>query len=326
ARFTAASATLGIAGGVGALIVALALANGFRDEMRDKILRGTAHITAARADGYPLTNWRDVAAQLRVVPGVVTVSATSYDGALVAGADQATYAVLRGVDTENRAATLELRRVLIDGELDLRPAVEAKKESTPSHITEESGASNFSSFDGATHDFASLPTAVIGAELAARTNLRVGDTGKIISAGAALADPESVPRQQRVRIAGVFRTGLYEYDATWIYISLVTAADLVGAPLSASAMSIEIADPERVAEAAAAVRARLGEKFVVVDWREANRPLFAALSLERRVILTIIALIVMVAALNIATALALLVIERRPDIAILGALGARPRT
>ncbi|MEJ7708567.1 MAG: ABC transporter permease [Pyrinomonadaceae bacterium] len=220
-RFTAMAATLGIACGVGALIVALALANGFRDEIRDKILRGTAHITAARRDGRPITNWREQAAQVSALDGVASVSATSYDGALLAGTDNASYAVLRGVDTENAQATDELRRVLIHGELDLRAAAAPLEEGDADHAS------------------LPLPTAIIGADLAARTNLGVGDVAKIISASAMLIAPESIPQQRRVRIAGIFRTGLFEYDATWVYLSLEAASGLAGEALSASALSIE---------------------------------------------------------------------------------------
>src|SRR5882672_7343328 len=98
ARVTALIAVVGIAVGVAGLIVALALANGFRDEMRDKILRGTAHLTVMRSDGQPMTDYAEVATRIASVPGVVTATGTTYDGAVVIGNRASAYAVLRGVD------------------------------------------------------------------------------------------------------------------------------------------------------------------------------------------------------------------------------------
>src|ERR1044072_10054633 len=98
ARVTAVIAVLGIAVGVAALILALALASGFRDEMRDKILRGTAHLTVVRSDGQPMLEYRDVANRIVSVNGVDTASGTTYDGALIIGPNASAYAVLRGID------------------------------------------------------------------------------------------------------------------------------------------------------------------------------------------------------------------------------------
>src|SRR5882762_9819531 len=100
ARVTALLAILGIAFGVAALIVALALANGFREEMRDKILRGTAHITVMRADGQPMPDYHAVTEQLTNVAGVTDATPTTYDSAVVSGPNASAYAVLRGIDSE----------------------------------------------------------------------------------------------------------------------------------------------------------------------------------------------------------------------------------
>jgi lipoprotein-releasing system permease protein len=166
---------------------------------------------------------------------------------------------------------------------------------------------------------------VVGAELAARSGLRaVGDEGWIVVGEKTDEAPGFATRSRRVRVAGVFRSGLFEYDSTWVYLPLAAAADFAGAPAdSASAVSVETADIYRTPETAARIREAVGPEFTVVDWQEANRPLFAALALERRTVSLIIALVTIVAALNITTTLVLVVVERRADIAILGAVGAR---
>jgi lipoprotein-releasing system permease protein len=334
ARATALFAILGIAFGVAALIVALSLANGFRDEMRDKILRGTAHITLMRRDGQSMPDWRDVAARIRRINGITDASPTTYDGALLSSMSNSAYAVLRGLDRESARAVTQVRRTIVSGAIE--PLL-----NEPSPFSDESRAPQDSPedehtaarrMDSPTTPFdeipseAALPNAVIGSELAARANLQVGDTATIISGDSTLTPLGLAPRYRRVRVAGLFQSGLYEYDATWIYLSLETAASFAGTPApAASVISIEVADIYSVEQLSAQLREQLGAAYTTVNWQEANRPLFAALSLERRMGLFIIALIILIATLNITTTLVLVVAERRSDIAILSAMGVRAR-
>ena len=324
ARVTALVAILGIAFGVAVLIVALALANGFRDEMRDKILRGTAHITLMRKDGEAMTDWRQVAARVREVDGVRDAVATTYDGALLTGQKGSAYAVLRGIDSNSANGKIELRRSLIEGSIEpLFSDVGTPVETPLAEKADRTLEPDLESFKAAPSD-AALPSAVIGAELAAHAGLRVGDIAQIISGDAQLTPLGLAPRYRRLRIAGIFRLGLYEYDATWIYVSLPVAVSIAGAPHgSASVISIDVLDIYTVSHIGQRIRERAGGDFMTVDWQEANRPLFAALSLERRMGLIIIGLIIFIATLNISATLVLVVVERRTDIAILTAMGAR---
>jgi lipoprotein-releasing system permease protein len=119
---------------------------------------------------------------------------------------------------------------------------------------------------------------------------------------------------------------LFEYDSTWIYLPLETAAAFSGNAHAASVVSVQVANIYEVGQTAAKVRGLLGSSYTTVDWQEANRPLFTALALERRIGVVIIALIILIAALNITTTLILIVMERRRDIAVLNTLGATPRS
>jgi lipoprotein-releasing system permease protein len=300
-RATALAAVVGIAFGVAALIVALALANGFRDEMRDKILRGTAHINVTRVDGQPMPDYTAVAERIRKVDGVTGASATTYDGAVLSGPSGSAYAVLRGIDDKSAPARLELQRTLIEGSM----------ESFLASATRESRETR-------------LPGVIIGADLAKRAGLHVGDVAEIIPANASLA--KLTPVYRHVQVAGIFRSGLYEYDSTWIYLPLETAAAFAGTSRAASVISVEVRDIYDVKRIAANLRADLGNGYTTVDWQEANRQLFTALALERRMGFFIIALIILIAALNITTTLVLVVVERQSDIAILGAMGATARS
>ena len=130
ARVTALAGIAGIACGVGSLIFALALSNGFQDEMRDKILRGTAHVTLTRADGKPIEDPQRVIARLHTVPGVVDAAPTTYTGALLSGAEGAAYTVVRGVERTSARSLAEIRRTLTEGALEPLFA-EARGEDVP---------------------------------------------------------------------------------------------------------------------------------------------------------------------------------------------------
>ncbi|HVF48785.1 MAG TPA: ABC transporter permease [Pyrinomonadaceae bacterium] len=372
AQLTALAAMLGIACGVGALIVAMSLANGFRDELQDKILRGTAHLTLMPEDGRPFADWRASVAALRGVEGVTDATATTYTGALLSGPDGAAYTIVRGVDTEAARVLAEIRRTLVAGSIEnlFLEAPTDTGEARSSSSAKESASSNKderapSKSDGRTladEDKRALPDedddassnetmlsllgevedgppaqVIVGAELAARTGLaRVGAEGWLVSGEKSSESNGFAPRIRRIRVAGLFRSGLYDYDAAWTYTSLAMAASMsddgatdklsedVHAPaVRASVISVEVADIYATRDVAERIRRAFGEGWTIVDWREANRALFAALELERRTVTLIIMLIMLVAALNITVTLALVVVERRADIAILGALGAR---
>lgn len=295
-RITAIVAVAGIAIGVGSLIVALALANGFRDEMREKILRGTAHLNVMRSDGQPIANYRSVLDQLRKVDQVVSASATTYDGAVVTGPKGSAYGVLRGLDRDSVSARAEIAPLIVEGSAD--PVFQPK--------------------DG------DLREVLIGSELASRAGLRVGDVAEIISANANSTSSE--PVRKLTRVAGIFRSGLFEYDSTWIYLALDLATALTGTVDRVSVVSLQVKDIYDVKRVAASVRGALGNDYTAIDWQDANRPLFAALTLERRMGFLVIGLIILIAALNITTTLILVVVERRRDIAILNAMGSSNRS
>lgn len=281
ARATSIAAIAGICMGVAALIVAFALSNGFRDEMREKILQGTEHLSVLRADGRPIENYSELATRLRQIEGVVSASATTYDGAIARGPKGSGYAVIRGIE-KDRGQWLS--------EVSFGPLFEPSP---------------------------AIVNAVVGSDLAARLGVSVGDVFQIIP-----ANESAGGLTHRLRTAGIFRSGLFEYDSTWIYVSFDTASVLSGDNHAGSTMSVQVSDAENVKQVAAGVAKTLGSGYTTLDWQQANQPLFTALALERRMGLFIIGLIIAIATLNITTMLILVVVERRRDIAILNALGA----
>jgi lipoprotein-releasing system permease protein len=267
ARFTSVVAIVGIAAGVASLIVAQALARGFADEMRDKILANTAHVSVFLKDGGEIVDYRETTEALKKIENVREVSPTAYENSLVIAKDETAYSILK---------------------------VQTQTDLKGSQIS-------------------------VGARLAEKLNLKPGDEAEIVTL------ENQTP--SRVRVAATFETGLYDYDSTWIIITPEKYAQLRGQPeFQPAILNVSVRDIYRAGETAARIRAVLGENFKALDWQEANRPLFAALSLERKVALAVICLIIFIAALNITTTLALLVGERRLDIAILRTCGARSRS
>ncbi len=267
ARFTSVAAIVGIAAGVASLIVAQALAKGFSDEMRDKILANTAHIAVFLKDGSNIDNHPEIAETVKNIENVREVLPTAYENSLLIGETETSYAVLKVSDRSN----LKGSRI------------------------------------------------AVGARLAEKLNLKIGGEAEIVTL------ENQTP--SRVRVAETFETGLYDYDSTWIYVSPEKFAQLYGQPqFTPSILNVSVRDIYASGETAQKIRRDLGENFKVVDWQEANRPLFAALSLERKVAFAVIGLIIFIAALNITTTLALLVGERRLDIAILRTCGATTRS
>jgi lipoprotein-releasing system permease protein len=283
ARATSVAAIVGICMGVAALIVALALANGFRDEMKEKILQGTAHLSVHRSDGQPIEKYAELANRLKEVDGVVSASATTYDGALVRTANASGYAVIRGIEKE--AGDAVVRRWLSNGSID--PL-----------------------FDN------SVPSALIGEEMASRLQVKEGEAIQILPAN----DPGNT--KHWLRVVGIFRSGMFEYDSTWIFVGLETAQQLSGGTHATSTISVQLNDPDNVKQTSAEILKAIPPGHGIVDWQQANQPLFSALALERRMGLFVIGLIIAMATLNITTMLILVVVERKRDIAILRALGA----
>lgn len=280
ARFTEIAAIVGISVGVASLIVAQSLARGFQDEMRDKILANTAHVSVFLKDGSEIFNWREISENLKQDENVIEVTPTTFESAILSGANSSSYAVIK---TENGKWKTEN-----DKSADSPDAISVK----------------------------------IGAELAEKNNLKIGDEVDLIT----FVD-ETTPKISRVLVEDVFNTGLYEYDSIWINISTENFNKISGkTKYTPKSLSISVRDIYKANETAAKIRAKLGENFRVLDWQEANQPLFSALSLERKVSLAIISLIIFIAVLNITTTLALLVNERKLDIAVLRTCGAKTRS
>lgn len=302
-------AVAGIALGVAALLFAQALITGFRSDVQEKILRGTAHLNLLREDNGGIENYRELARRALRVPGVRTAAATIYAPALIELNDRQEQAVLKGVDTDAPRAANELFALSVEG---------------------DAGALLPSSSDSASTQSETAPPGgiVLGRQLAQALGAKLGDVVTAITAVQRLtpAGMQTRPRDTRFRIVGIFSSGLHEYDSKWGYIALSAAQSLSGQGQTAGVIQMNVADINAVGEVGARVRDLAGAGFMTTNWQELNRPLFAALQLQHRMVVAFFALLIAMAALNIITALTMMVIEKYRDIAILRAQGATPRS
>jgi lipoprotein-releasing system permease protein len=166
---------------------------------------------------------------------------------------------------------------------------------------------------------------VLGRELADSVGARVGEQVTLIAPQQQLAVLGAAPRMRRLTVAGIFRSGMYEYDANLAYVSLPSAQDLLGTKGEISGFGLRLKDVDQAPEAARQAQRRSGEGFWARSWQDLNRPLFSAMKLERTVMFIILTLIILVSAFTIISNLLLLTIEKAREIGILQALGASPR-
>lgn len=287
-----AIAITGIALGVASLVFAQALVTGFRREVQEKILEGTAHINLLRSDNSGIEDYRALAQKVAALPGVRAVSATTYEPVLIAAGERQEQAVLKAVDLQASRDANEVFSTIVEGDASML----------------------------------SEGTVILGQELARVLGVRKNDSVTVVSAHSRLTPLGLAPRPRNTRfqIAGIFSSGLYEYDSKWAYISLPAIQSLRGDGDVANVIQLKVNDIYSVDDLASKVSDLAGTGFITTTWKELNRPLFAALQLQQRIIVIFFAMLIVLAALNIVTTLTMTVVEKHRDIAILRAQGARP--
>ena len=287
----------GVAVGVMALIVVIAVMTGFEVDLKTRILGGQANVVLMRYSG-PFEDYRSVMQRVAEVDGVAASTPFIYTQVMLRTISNTTGAMLRGIDPAT-----------IGGVLKTLENVRVPEGSTPA------GA-----------EAADVPGIVLGRELAKNLGVVQGDPVHVISPRGMLAPTGHVPTMKPFRVSGYFESGMYEYDQTFAYINLADAQRLLRMGEAVTGLEIRVHDIYRAREVADAIVARLGPSYYARDWMQMNRNLFKALKLERRVMFIILSLIVLVAAFNIASSLIMLVMGKTKDIAILKAMGATDRS
>jgi lipoprotein-releasing system permease protein len=312
-----AISVIGVAAGVASLIIALAITNGMRRDLQDKLVGSTAHVLLMRIAGDGIRDWRPLLARLRALPHVTAAAPGLYEEVLISRNAKSAGALIDGiVPADQRTVSGILQTVQQGSAAALEPI--ASEGSTPSHRDETAmnGAPDSSSNQA-------VPPIVIGQDLATTIGAEVGDTILVTSPQGELTPLGLVPKYQRYTVAGVFNSGFYQYDSSYAFIRLADAQRLFSEPDLISAISFKVDDMYRAEVIARQIEQAAGPGYQSTNWMEQNRELFRALRLEQVVTFIILALIVCVAALNILIALTMMVMEKTRDIAVMMSFGVR---
>ena len=281
--------TIGVAVGVMALVIALALMTGMQGELRDRILGSTAHIYVWHTGGI-----RDYQADVRrllQVPGVTGAAPAILGKALVTSGHDSAFISLKGIDPSLEPNVTDIRRSMLQGSLDsLTPGGDER------------------------------PGVLMGKDLASMLGVKVGDTVNLLTPNATLTPMGLMFRPFTVRVSGIYSLGLYEFDSSYGFISLDLAKRLLG-KTGPDLVQLKVRDIYAAPQIAEEIAPRMGKDYVAQDWSDMQKQLFSALWMEKMGISIAIGLIVAVAALNIVASLILLVMEKSRDIAILKTMG-----
>jgi len=292
-RLVTLLAVIGVAAGVTTLVIALAMNTGFRQAIRDRLLTVTAHVNLKPAGPEVIRNYRELMARLAGTPGVRSIEPAIYDTVLLSSGNRARGVVLKGVDPELELNASEALHRIAAGSADFHA------------------------------DADGIPAILIGRLLADDLKISVGDYLTLTSPQGSLTPFGMLPRSRRFRVAGIFDSGFYDYDANWTFVTLASGQAMAGIGDVVSLLELRVNNLDDAARVAEEISRRAGSGFTVSTWMDENRALFRALSLEKLVTALFIGLITFVAGLNILVVLTMTVTDRSKDIAVLMAMGAR---
>jgi lipoprotein-releasing system permease protein len=290
-----AVSVIGVAAGVMALVIALAINNGFRDTLQRNLLGATAHVMILKKErgDEGISGWEQIAEKLSHLAHVKSVAPGLYESGYLSGTVQGSGVVVKGVAVDPNAPVADTLLHLKAGSID------------------------------GLRDSSGLPGIILGARLGENIGAVVGKQVTLVIPTGELTPFGPRPSFVRLRVAGIFETGFYDVDMNWAYTSLATVQKGFGLADVVNSIELRLDDIYRAAEVARAAEMAIGPKLGATTWEEQNRPILNALKTERVVTVVTIGLIQIVAALNILIALVMMVMEKHRDIAILMSMGAR---
>jgi lipoprotein-releasing system permease protein len=286
----------GVALGVMALIIVLAVMTGFEEDLKDKILGTNAHIVILNGSG-PMDDYQKLLKKVQGMDGVVAATPFIYNQVMLSSGKNVSGVVLRGIDVQSDARVTNLHKSIVEGSLN--------------------------SLDDPT---AKPPALVIGKELAKNLGLFLGDSVDVISPMGNITPFGMMPKMRRFKVAGIFNTGMFEYDSTLAYVSLGEAQQFLGTGDVVTGIQLRVRDVYKTVALVQKINAELGPPYYARDWMQMNKNILFALKTEKSVMFIILTLIVLVAAFGIASTLFMVVMEKTRDIAILKSMGATSRS
>jgi len=291
----------GIFLGVAALIIVLAVMNGFENDLRNKILGINSHIVLMQYSGM-FREHEKVMHEVAQIDGVIASTPFIYSQAMVKSGVRTSGVILRGMSTKTAFTVINLGRM---------------QEGNIEYLSEKNRPNLKLS-----GELSKLPGIVVGRELAKNMGMYLFEPVYVISPHGVATPMGLIPKMKKFIVVGIFDSGFYEYDSTLAYIELKDCQDFLGMGDHVSGLEIKVNNIYKADVIAKAMERKLGFPFWARNWMEMNKNLFSALRLEKRVMFIILSLIVLVAAFNIISTLIMVVMEKNKDIAILKSMGA----
>jgi lipoprotein-releasing system permease protein len=334
----------GVAAGVASLVIALAINNGFRQDLQDRLLGSTSHINLLRIQSDGIKDWRPLMDRLAKQPHVIASAPAIYEQVLVSRGPRARGAVLKGLIPAYERKVSDLLNSVKTGSADAlddrveaddspagdsagqssqRPGQASAAAGQASQSAGKSAGATFDSLAAVQQRISAMPPIILGKDMAEDLGASVGSVVLVTSPQGELTPFGMVPKYSRFRVAGIFNSGFYDYDSGWAFARLSDAQRLFGLGDLVSVLEFKVDDIYKAAEIARQLEQAAGPGFMTTNWMEQNKALFRALRLERLVTFITIGLIVFVAALNILISLTMMVMEKTRDIAVLMSMGTR---
>jgi len=285
----------GVTVGVMALIVVIAVMAGFESDLKNRILGIESHVVIMR-HGSSFSDYHKILDQVVNTNGVEAATPFVYTQIMLRSSSGVSGAVLRGIDPESAGRVIK--------------------------VLDNSALLNIKKMYGGKDATGSVPGVILGKELAGNLGLGVGDAVYLISSRGMISPMGYLPAMKRFQVAGLFESGMYEYDGSLAYIHLKDAQKILHMEDSVTGIEVRVNDIYNARHIADKILADVEFPYWARDWMQMNHNLFSALKLEKTVMFIILALIVLVAAFNIASTLIMMVMGKTKDIAILKAMGA----
>jgi lipoprotein-releasing system permease protein len=314
---------VGVTAGVASLIVALAINNGFRQDLQDRLLGSSAHVQLMRVENDGIHDWPVLLPKLEKLPHVLAGAPAIYDPVMISRGARARGGMVKGIIPQQERRISDLLSTVKQGSVKELEANSAEG----GRATNEGGRATTSpdTSSDSLNRARALPPIILGKDLADTLGATVGSVVLVTSPQGELTPFGLVPKYARFKVVGIFSSGFYDYDATWAFTRLEDAQKLFALGDIVSVLEFKIDDIYQAEPVGNELQYAAGKGFMATNWMEQNRALFRALRLERVVTFITIGLIVFVAALNILISLIMMVMEKTKDIAVLMSMGAKKR-
>lgn len=289
--FISLSSMIGIALGVTALITVLSIMNGFQQELRDRILDMTAHMTLSQ-QGERLTHWQDLYHVVKQLPNVSGAAPNAMGQGMLTSGDRVKGVVVRGVLPRYEREVADIDSKMVYGQL----------------------------ADLVSRDY----NIIIGTELANGLGVSIGDKITLVAPQASISPMGMMPRLKRFTVSGLFEVGMHEYDSALAIIHIEDAQRIFKMGNQVSALQLRLNDLFDVQTVRDQLSAELDELLYMRDWTQQHANFFKAIEMEKKMMFIVLALIIMVAAFNIVSTMVMVVTDKQKDIAVLRTIGASP--